>query len=281
MSKLKFSIEQMFLYLDILREDEAAARKSGNQRKLDAVHLRIDSIKIMLDTALFNTVEEQAPYLKINTDMFDMKALSKVLPGLNMSNLPRELEIDFSDSVVVVENKDPKSFLAEMLSTNFVKKIQEAVDGYLQVTGKEMMPADAWIEIKSLLQDHPLIPRWDLHIANTFEEKGPLAAFAQIKKNLPTWGTGEISRVMEDAVRRTIINPKTPFSKAKYLEELIANPFPRANLLAWAGNVDCLTPVADYVRIGDANLITAMMDPHKRGKIEGGLGRKPYVEKGY
>jgi hypothetical protein len=293
MEKLKFSIDHMFQYLQILQDDAATARERGQQKKLDAVLLRMDSIKVMLDTALFNTFEEQAPALKINMDMFDMKALAKVLPGVNLKALPQTIEIDFRDSdseeVQVLSESDLVNKLNELLSSSFVSKIQPAVDLYLKETGKEIMPADAWIQVKDLLKEHRLIPRWDLFIAGTLEKDGPLAAYAQIKKNLPHWGDGEIARILEDAVKRTCVHPKTALSQARELQEIISNPFPRAKIKAWASAPNAIEVISKYVRPGagqsvaasEASMIIAMMDPHKRDKIESGVGRKPYVEKGY
>ena len=288
MEKLKLGIDHMFQYLEILRADENSARESGNVKKLNAVLLRIDSIKIMLDTALFNTVEERAPELKVNMDMFDMDALQKVLPGLNVKALPQVLEIDFSEASSPEDaNTNIQVEISKLLETNFVKKVQDAVSLYISKSGKNMMPADAWIEIKNMLSSHRLIPRWDQHIANTYEEKGPLAAYAQIKKNLPNWSDNEISRVMEDAIRRTIVNPNVGFTQAKILEDLISIPMKRESIKMWSESDIAKEVVSKYVRpnapIGaiksESARIIAMMDPHKREKMEKGLGRRAYVEK--
>ncbi len=287
------SIDQLFKLHDLLDKEMEAARKSGNSRTLESIMQRRTVIQIMLDTALMNTLEERSPELKIDANMFDMKSLSQVLPGVNLKALGTQFTIEFTSDEIApaaVAPVDLKGMLYELLKNNFVEKIPSAIELYLSTTGKKITPVQAWIEIKELVNDIRHFQMWDASIANKMRTEGPLMAYVSVKKNLPGWSDYDISRLVEDAVRKTAVSSRTPFSEARQLEELISNPFGRMNMKKWSSHPEIDSIVQKYVAENAnkdnapkiAEYVIAIMDPSKRDKIEKGTGgRKPYVEKGY
>ncbi len=288
------SIDQLFKHHDILDKEMEIARSSGNQKVLESVMQRRTVIQIMLDTALFNTVETHAPELKIDTKMFDMKSLSLVLPGVNLKALGSQFTIEFTESeditVIPAKKGNLTAELYEMLKNNFVQKIPTAIALYNERTGKNLKQVEAWKEIKELVKDIKHFKMWDSSIANKMRSEGPIMAYVAVKKHLKDWSDFDISRVVEDAVRNTIAFDKTPFTEARELEELLANPFPRNQIKSWASNPAITEIVKEYICSNAdkhnarsiSEYVIAVMDPSKRDKIEKGTGgKKPYVEKGY
>lgn len=294
MSKLSLSVDQMLRYHEILDNEMEIARSGGHSTKLEAIMKRRTAIQMMIDTALFNTIEEKAPELKIDMNMFDMKALALVLPGVNLKALGQQVTIEFTESEDVTptpaHNGDLRSQLYELLKNNFVQKIPEAIQLFNASTGKNLKPADAWKEIKLLVSEIPHFKVWDGSIATKMRNEGPIMAYVAVKKHLKDWSDFDISRVVEDAIKNTIAHPKTPFTEAKELDNLLSNPFPRNQIKAWASNPCISEVVKSYIAENADNnnsrsiaeYVIAVMDPSKRDKIEKGTGgRKPYVEKGY
>ena len=291
--KLQMGLDHIFKYREILAEKEKAASRAGTDRVLKHIQNSILAIDIMLHTALINTVQESAPQIK-SIAFFDIDALQLVLPDQNLKALmPTQVEINFEEvpnNPVQITPGSPASgiggelyeALKEMLSRNFVAKIPDAVKYYKEKTEQEETNVKVWEEIKKLLPENKHIPIWERHLLNSFRSQGPLFAYAQIKKNLPSWSDVDITTILNNLVHNEIAT--APYSTARELDELLAS-LKTVNNHKIAQN----PIIIEAIKLFDKNateqeilkkvcIVNSFCNPSKREQI---LKRQAYIEKGY
>ena len=230
MKTFSMNVDHLFLYIAELKNDAEVARESGKQKALDSILRKIDAAKIILDTAFFNTVEENKEAIKIDLNMFDLAALGKVFPGLDLKALPGQTVIEFveGEEMSTPGSQEPSWMqeIRKMLSRNITKSINPCVDIYIKNGNPKISPADAWIKVKELLGENRLINIWDAHITTTYRLEGPIGAFNAVKKHLPTWDVTQIGKFVESSMRNTMSGKElTPLEagKIKYLLEDLYN----------------------------------------------------------
>lgn len=246
------------------------------------------------------TMEEVVPNFRALTGKdFDSGSLKLALNEFNPQSMAEDTQvvITFVPETMEVEAAIPgvndtqwTEEIRAMLSKNFSKNIEPAIKLYLQGTGKDILPADAWVEIKDMLPDNKVLPGWDIYIATQYRQFGPIAAFMAIKKWLPTWNDVEIGRLIEDTMKRmsadTVRNTPAAISALRMLMEV---PPTKDMKDMWAANPTNIELIKNAFKLTDiasiknvAKKVIAVSVPSIRRTIEKQQGtRIPYVEKGY
>jgi len=340
MLKLSMDTKDMLEYRKVLQQKCDKAFKSSGP--LDQKYLRLqkqlDIMDMVFDTIFVSTMNEVAPQFAVLTGGdFDIPSLKLAIGEFSSVGLTddTQVKIDFKADaeevkstateapVIVPEASNPAGDTADyveelrkLLSRNLAKNIEPAIELYLKGTGKNILPADAWTEIKDMLPDNKLIPQWDIHIATQYRLDGPIAAFIAIKKWLPTWDAVEIGRIAEDTIKRilkdTVRNTPTAITQLRMQMEI---PPTKDQKDVWSHNQQFQEAIKEFLyaehrmNIGEvikkaagkkaaekaaliataekeivlkeAKRLIACMTPSIRTGMERSYGRKPYVEKGY
>jgi len=334
MLKLSMDTKDMLEYRKVLQQKcDKSLKTSGPQ---DSKYLRLqkqlDIMDMVFDTIFVATMNEVAPqFAALTGGDFDMPSLKLAIGEFSSADVKEDTQValDFKAAaedvepiieevpVIVPEVSKPAEDMADyveeirkMLSRSFAKNIEPAIELYLKGTGKKILPADAWTEIKDMLTGNKLIKGWDIYIANQFRMINPLAAFLSIKKWVPTWDDVEIGRIAEDALKRVLGDTEhnTP-SVLRQLEMMIETEPTKDQKDLWINNPQNQNALGLMLRIEHnqvvpksvaeketaakialvekkalekaAKRMIACMNPVVRRDMEKSYGRKPYVEKGY
>jgi hypothetical protein len=295
----------------IYKEKLTEAVKLGYATKAVALHKRIDSIDIMLDSLLMGDMEAAMPTIRIDLNMFTMQELKKLMPGFDPTKvlMSGENTIDFGvvedveSEEVVEEQHTPVTEeetaeigiveqLNEVLKKNFVAQIPEAIKLFRQITGNTDPDGIAWIKVSNLLKGvNRLLPLWYNRLRHNLLEDGSIKAFWQVKKNLKTWTDMDIAILLKNALDESIesiedVNTLLT-TRDKVCHILHQGPVRIKELAESQDNIDLIKsmlgiPATGKVKGDDVmkcvTLITNLCSPEKRAEI---LKRKPYVEKGY
>ena len=332
--------KDMLEYRKVLQQKcDKSLKTSGPQ---DSKYLRLqkqlDIMDMVFDTIFVATMNEVAPqFAALTGGDFDMPSLKLAIGEFSSADVKEDTQValDFKAAaedvepiieevpVIVPEVSKPAEDMADyveeirkMLSRSFAKNIEPAIELYLKGTGKKILPADAWTEIKDMLPDNKLMPQWDIHIATQYRLHGPIAAFMAIKKWLPSWDAVEIGRIAEDTIKRmlkdTVRNTPTAITQLRMQVETVPTKDQKD---AWSNNPQFQETIKELLyaehrmSIGDAikkaagmkpaekaaiiataekliivkeaKRMIACMSPTIRTGMEKSYGRKPYVEKGY
>ena len=330
-------MKDMLEYRKILerKRDKLLTDFGDQDARYQRIQRQCDIMDVVFDTVWVASVLEVAPQFAALTGRdFDLPSLTLAIGEFSSATIKddTQVKIDFKAAAVdteaePVENKevttktpevskpaeDVADFVVEiqkMLSKSFAKNIEPAIELYLKGTGKKILPADAWTEIKDLLTDNKLIKGWDIYVANQFRMANPLAAFLAIKKWVPTWNDVEIGRIAEDALKRVLADREhnTP-SVIKQLEMMmemeptkdqkdlwinnpqnknalevllhINNNYPIAKSKAEKAELEAALNADKKAFEKAAKRMIACMNPNVRLGMEKSYGRIPYVEKGY
>ena len=291
MKTFSMNVDHLFLYIAELKNDAEIARGMGRQKALDSILRKIDAAKIMLDTAFFNTVEENKEAIKIDLSMFDLAALGKVFPGLNLKALDAQTAITFveAEEMSTPGPQEPSWMqdIRKLLSRNITKSIDPCIDIYIKNGNPNILPANAWLKVKELLGEHRLIHVWDKHIATQYRMFGPIQAFQAVKKHLPTWDVTQIGCLVEDSLRRTATAEGITPKEAGEIKYLLEAPYSKEYFEALRDEEkskeivrDILGDVSKEKMYGAIQRIYTAMTPEARPSLEK-KKRAPYVEKAY
>jgi len=292
----------------VMNEKLTIARDGGQQKKVDTILKRIDTIDMMLDTILFDDLEATLPTLKIDIDMFTPAEIKAIIPGWDASRalMPGQTTIDFEvvEEVVklitedepkpgvrvAVEGEDIVTQLSDILKKNFVSEIPKAVERYREITGCKDPDGVVWVKISKLLSDNRLIPIWHGSVRNVLLEKGSVPAFWNVKKHLKGWSDLDIAIVVNNAAMaglETVAASKYESTRYALDAQLESAPLAIKALAVDHEIIDIIRqylglPLGKKVPNGDLikslTTITDFCAPSKRADI---VKRPKYVEMGY
>jgi hypothetical protein len=329
MLKLSMDTKDMLEYRKVLQQKCDKAHKEGKNELYLRLQKQLDIMDMVFDAVWISTINEVAPqFAALTAGDFDMPSLKIAIGEFSSVGLKdnTQVKIDFKADAEAVEVEkvevttenseasipagDTVNYVEEirkLLSRNVSKNMEHAIELYLKGTGKDILPADAWTEIKDMLPDNKIIPVWDIHIATQYRINNPLAAFLTLKKWVPTWDDVEIGRIAEDSIKRTmkdlVRNTPQAIRQLEMMLEIeptkdqkdlwIHNPQNR-EFLEKLLHIDHNGPIAKTKAEKDAAIaaekktiekvakrMIACMNPIVRAGMEKSYGRKPYVEKGY
>ena len=308
--RFMMDIKDVMKYRDQLEIRIAAETNTNKRNKLIE---NKDVIDMVIDEAAFATLLAVAPEFKALTGRdFNTDILKLALPQARNVTDDTQIEIEYTTEeqpsktkkIVVKKGDIPVATKAnymeviqEMLSRKFTERMPDAIKLYIEHAGREnLMPADAWTEIRDMITDSPIMPTWDKHISVQCRAKGPVFAFKSVAKHVPEFGDTEISRIVEDSLKRTIADPKTEASVRSDLERILGKRNDGLVSQLYKQDEDCIFAVKQMLGFEATDIlkpedlkkvertigrIVTVMSPETRTLIERGQGRKPYVEKGY
>jgi len=281
---------------------------SGQATKALSIRKRIDVIDIMLDSILMNDMETVMPTIRIDLNMFTLAEIKVLLPNFDASKalMPGQTEMDFEVAEVVEEAPEEKPAnpspeitdestmveqLNEILKKDFVAQIPVAVDLFRKLTNSTDPDGVAWIKVSKLLKGvHKNLPLWYGRLRENLIDEGPIKAFYQVQKHLPTWSDIDIAILLHNALEEAMDTVATgKYESTRMSIDMILEKGP-SDVKAYAEidrNVDIIKsilgiPVGKKIEedklMKHLTSILNMCSPTKRAKI---LERKPYVEKGY
>jgi hypothetical protein len=315
---LRMDVKDMLNYRKVLESKRTEAFDRGDTEKYARLSKQCDVMDMVFDTIYVATIEDQLPTFKalLGSD-FDISSLKLALPEYKSAEIvdDTQVEIEFVDEKPVVEEvktgkpkakakeiPEPQNYMDQierLMSKNIADNILPAIKLYLENTGKELLPSDAYKEIKELLPNCRIPRVYDASLAYDFLHNGPLSVFSYVKKHMPELSETEVGRLVEMAVLNTITNEETPFTKAKELEDFLKSGFSRKQIKLWKEDPKKDEVVNLYVQKLSAESLStlklsqeewydkqvgriiAAMSPSLRNGMEKKNGRKPYVENGY
>jgi hypothetical protein len=320
--KQRMDTKDMLEYRKVIeRKKDREEQVHGMSEKFFRLQRQCDTMDTIFDAIYVATLEEVAPqFIALTAGDFDWDSMKIAIPETTTTEAiadDTQVVIQYVEEDVAAPEKEVKTpketleaneedFMMEikkLLSRSITSNIPAAVNLYNERTGKNLLPADAYLEIKDALPDLRLIPIWDMAVATAFRTRGAVAAYAQVKKHLPNWGDTEIGRICCDAVLRSITNANTTPAAAIDLQKILDATLSREDLFDLkldAENERILLAMKEFedkangvtetklfrkfteveIRNG-IGLIYSVMTPSKRVEFEKKNGRKPYVEKGY
>jgi hypothetical protein len=294
---VRMDMYNMLEYRKVIQAKADKAYGTSNMGIYSRLQKQLDIMDMTFDAIWIATMTDMAPQLIALTGRdFDIPSLKLILPQLASTVIAddTQIQIQYVEETEIVEDTPvpPTSdFMKEverLMSKDGMRNIPRAIKVYSAGIGKELYPADAYSEIKTAFPNIKPIQVWDAHIATQYRVNGPVAAYNAIKKWVPKLTDVEISRFCEDALKRTIVSPSTPFSTAKVIEELLTAGLDKGKMNLWKKKEESRNVFESYYGKQDEKTLShglgriiATMTPSIRVQIEQKHGRKPYMEQGY
>lgn len=290
---MRMGASDMIAYHGVLTARLERAKKAGDKTAVNRLTKYMQVAEAALDVVFAVTIEESAPKLLLiaGIDIHKESLVAAMPLSLDAHKVTdtTQLEVKFEDAEVVVETElSIEDQIKKLMSRKFTDSIEPAIKLFQQQNPECLFPSDAWNGIKTLCSGVPHFKVWESYIARQYRERGPIAAFYAVKKHIPSASDTEISRIVEQSIRRAIDSGEQKKYETQLLMQL-ESPLDAMNPNLWKADSysrDLVSSIFNFDNIKDKASITkqagrlvAVMNPQTRESFEK-KARKPYVEEG-